>query len=56
MKSYNMHCDRVICEIEVSETAKEKCLFFLSTKTCAGDEIGWDSVNNVLKSKASFTG
>ena len=54
MKSYNMHCDRVICEIEVSETAKEKCLFFLSTKT--GDEIGWDSVNNVLKSKASFTG
>ena len=52
MKCYNMRCDGGMCEIEVSETAKEKCLFsetakekclfFLSTKTCAGDEIGWD--------------
>ena len=56
MKCYNMCCDRGICEIEVSEAAKEKCLFFLSTKTCAGDEIGQDFVNNILKSKASFTG
>ena len=56
MKCYNMCCDRGICEIEYSEAAKEKCLFFLTTKTCAGDEIGWDFVNNVLKSKASFTG
>ena len=56
MKCYNMHCDRGICEIEFSEAAKEKCLFFLSTKTYSGDEIGWDFVNNVLKSKASFTG
>ena len=54
MKCYNMHCDSAMCEIEVSETAKEKCLFFLSTKTCAGDDFGWDLVNNVLKSKASF--
>ena len=56
MKCYNMCCDRGICEIEFSEAAKEKCLFFLSTKTSAGDEIGWDFVNNLLKSKASFTG
>ena len=56
MKCYNMCCNRGICEIEVSEAAKEKSLFFLTTKTCAGDEIGWDFVNNVLKSKASFTG
>ena len=56
MKSYNMRCDRGICEIEVSEAAEEKCLFFLSTKTCTGDEIGLDFVNNVLKSKVSFTG
>ena len=55
MKCYNMCCDRGICEIEYSEAAKEKCLLFLTTKTCAGDEIGWDFVNNVLKSKASFT-
>ena len=56
MKCYNMCCDRGICEIEFSEAVKEKCLFFLSTKTCSGDEIGWDFVYNVLKSKASFTG
>ena len=56
MKCYNMRCDRGICEIEYSEAAKEKCLFFRTSKTCAGDEIGWDFVNNVLKSKASFTG
>ena len=55
MKCYNMCCDRGICEIEYSEAAKEKCLFFLTSKTCAGDEIGWDFVNNVLKSKASFS-
>ena len=56
VKCCNMHCDRRMCEIEVSEAAKENCMFFLTTKTCAGDEIGWDFVNNVLKSKASFTG
>ena len=56
MKCYNMYCERGICEKEVSEAAKKKCLFFLSTKTCAGDEIGWDFVNNVLKSNSSFTG
>ena len=56
MKCYNMCCHRGICEKEFSEAVKEKCVFFLSTKTCAGDEIGWDFVNNVLKSKASFTG
>ena len=56
MKCYNMHWDRGTCEIEVSETAKEKCLFLLSTKICTGDEISWDFVNNVLKSKVSFTG
>ena len=40
MKCYNMHCDKGICEIEYSEAAKEKCLFYLTTETYAEDEIG----------------
>ena len=52
---YDVVCQEGNCMIPFSEAAEKQNIFFLSKYTCAGDEIGWDFINGVLKTKTSFT-
>ena len=53
--AYNLKCKSGKCQINFDETAAEQSIFFYSNLTCAGDEIGWDFVSLVEKTKTSFT-
>ena len=55
-KAYNILCDSGNCQLPYSHAAEDKCIFFSILHTYAGDEIGWDFIQNVLKSKVSFSG
>ena len=48
-----LKCLRNNCTLEYS--GEEHSIHFLSTMTCAGDEIGWGFVSLVKSSKLSFT-
>ena len=51
----NLTCKNGSCTLEFHEAAAEKGTFFSTKVTAAGDEIGWDFVTMVMKTKASFT-
>lgn len=53
--AYNLKCEGGTCEINFGEVAAEQGIFFYSNFTCAGDEVGWDFVSLVMKTKTSFT-
>ena len=55
IEAYDLVCDAGNCTIPYSTAAEEEHIFFLSKYTCAGDEIGWDFINGVMKTKTSFT-
>ena len=55
LEAYALVCDAGNYTIPYSTAAEEEHIFFLSKYTCAGDEIGWDFINGVLKTKTSFT-
>ena len=55
-KLYNLKCHACQCETTFLDEAATKGIFFYTNKTCAGDEIGWDFVSTVQKTKVSFTG
>ena len=38
------------------EKQRKQGIFFLSSVTAVGDEVGWDFVSLVMKSKISFHG
>lgn len=44
------------CTLYPSRSASQKSIFFTSTVTGAGDEVGWDFVSRVQSSRISFTG
>ena len=52
---YNIVCSNGTCKIKFQEAAAEKGIFFSTKVTAAGDEIGWDFVSMVMKTKTSFT-
>ena len=52
---YNIVCSNGICKIEFHEAVAEKGIFFSTKVTAAGDEIGWDFISMVMKTKTSFT-
>ena len=56
LKLYNVKCHACQHETTFLDEAATKGIFFYSNKTCAGDEIGWDFVSMVQKTKVSFTG
>ena len=53
IKACKIKCRSGVCEI-VWNGEKEN-VFRSTAKLCAGDEIGWDFVEHVLKTKCSFT-
>ena len=55
-KYYKLMCKNGKCEINFHQLAESIGLFFSTGMTCAGDEIGWDFVQSVLKFKTSFIG
>lgn len=52
---FNLKCTTGCCEESFQEVAKEKGIFFSSSKTAAADEVGWDFVSLVKTTKISFT-
>ena len=55
LEAYDLVCNAGNCTIPYSNAAENENIFFLSKYTCAGDEIGWDFINGVMKMKTSFT-
>ena len=57
IEAYDLVCDAENCTIPYSTAAEEELIyiFFLSKYTCGGDEIGWDFINGVMKTKTSST-
>ena len=51
----NLKCTAGNCEIPYAEAAAEQGICFSTTVTCAGDEIGWDFITDVLKKRTSFS-
>ena len=51
----NLKCTSGNCEIPYAEAAAEQGICFSTTVTCAGDEIGWDFITDVLKKMTSFS-
>ena len=52
---YDLVCESGNCTIPFATAAEEENIFFLSKNTCAGDEIGWDFLTGVQRTKTSFT-
>ena len=53
---YNILCEANQCTLEFTEEAEKKNIFMYMKSTACGDEIGWDFIHNVMKTKMSFTG
>ena len=53
---YKLMCKNGKCEINFHQLAESIGVFFSTGMICAGDEIGWDFVQSVLKFKTSFSG
>ena len=53
---HNLTCCNDKCEISFQEAAEEKGIFFYTTKTAVGDEVGWDFVRAVQNMRTSFRG
>ena len=48
-------CSAEQCSIHFTKGAEEKSIFLKTSLTAAGDEIGWDFVKCVRKTRCSFT-
>ena len=55
VKYYDTICQMGTCKIPYTQAAKEKGIFLKSTHTGAGDEIGWDFIELVRRTKSSFS-
>ena len=51
---FNLPCVNGNCQFEFHEVAEEQGICFSSKVTCAGDEIGWDFVQDVVSKRTSF--
>ena len=55
-KFADLKCSGGNCMQYYQKEAQERGIFFYSSQTCAGDEVGWDFISLVMKTKISFTG
>ena len=53
---YNLKCQNKNCTIPYDKEAQHRGIFFYTAKTAIGDEVAWDFINAVQKSKTSFRG
>ena len=51
----DLKCGNGNCTKQFHTEAQNQGIFFYTSQTCAGDEIGWDFISLVMKSKISFT-
>ena len=51
---FNLPCVNGNCQLEFHEVTEEQGICFSSKVTCAGDEIGWDFVQDVVSKRTSF--
>ena len=51
---FNLPCRNGTCELKFEEVAEEQGISFSSKVTCAGDEIGWYFVQDVVTKGTSF--
>ena len=51
---FNLPCHNGTCELKFEEVAEEQGICFGSKVTCAGDEIGWDFIQDVVTKGTSF--
>ena len=51
---FNLPCQNGTCELKFEEVAEEQGIYFAFKVTCAGDEIGWDFVQDVVTKRTSF--
>ena len=54
-KFANLKCGEGKCVKKFQKEAEKHGIFFYTSQTCAGDEIGWDFISLVMKTKISFT-
>ena len=52
---YDVPCTSGQCRMTYLDAAQQEGIFFYSKQTCVGEEVGWDFVSKVMKSKTSFT-
>ena len=55
VKYYDTICQNGTCKIPYIVAAQEKGIFLKSSQTGAGDEIGWDFIELVRRTKTSFS-
>ena len=55
VKYYNLQCTQKVCQIDYRIAAQEQNIHLFTKNTCAGDEIGWDFVQQVMRTKCSFS-
>jgi hypothetical protein len=53
---YSRPCLAETCKITFQEVAEAQSIFFFSSHTAAGDEIGWDFISWVKRGRITFTG
>ena len=51
---FNLPCHNGICELKFEDVAEQQGICFTLKVTCAGDEIGWDFVQDVITKRTSF--
>ena len=56
IKYFGLKCPRNTCDKKFVDASGTWRMFFYTSTTCAGDEIGWDFIHAVKTSKISFTG
>ena len=52
---YNVSCEANECTLPFTQEAEKKNIFLYTKSTACGDEIGWDFIQSVMKTKISFT-
>ena len=52
---YNVSCEANKCTLQFTQEAEKKNIFLYMKSTACGDEIGWDFIQSVMKTKISFT-
>ena len=52
---HNVSCEANECTLPFTEEAKKKNIFLYTKSTACGEEMGWDFIQSVMKTKIWFT-
>ena len=51
---YNVSCEANQCTLQFTQETEKKNIFLHTKSTACGDEIGWDFIQSVMKTKISL--